>query len=238
MRLLLKIIIGQTLALTFSFFLVNRVFFPGAPIIRPAFKASLVKVLKNPLTGDRAVFPSPAPPRVSPSPQIPSPSSFLPPIASPTPADFLPPPTISALPSPTVILPKSPTPTLTLQNPLTREEAQMVELINSRRAGMGLSVLTVSEPLVAAARRHTRDTTGCSGHVGSDGSTPLKRAREAGYTGNVYGETVGCYPDPASIVEAWWQSPDHFAILTHERIRVIGVGWRSNPTQQTALVGD
>lgn len=103
---------------------------------------------------------------------------------------------------------------------------------------MGLSILSVNSQLVAAARRHSKDLSerGFCGHTGSDNSTPWTRAREAGYTGRVYGETVGCgYPTAAAVVDAWWGSPGHKAVLTYSGATVIGMGWWER--RQTAMVG-
>ncbi len=117
-------------------------------------------------------------------------------------------------------------------------ESQIISLINSRRAQDGLSKVTQNSQLTAAARRHSNDISknnNC-GHTGSDGSDPFKRARESGFTGAVYGETVACrHRTPESAVSGWWSSPPHHRILTNSGIKQIGVGWAGN--YQTALVG-
>ncbi len=117
-------------------------------------------------------------------------------------------------------------------------EEQTIALINQRRQEAGLGSLTKNAYLTAAARKHSADMTskGFCSHTGSDGSDPNKRARDAGYPGNPYGETIGCGHQTAqSIVNGWWESPGHKEILTNGGIRSIGVGWVGS--NQTALVG-
>lgn len=117
-------------------------------------------------------------------------------------------------------------------------ETQTIAEINKRRKDVGLPVVTVNAQLTAAARRHSADISSrrVCGHTGSDNSDPFKRARQAGFLGQIYGETVSCGArTPQAAVNGWWSSPPHHAILTNSGIKQIGLGWVNN--YQTAVVG-
>jgi uncharacterized protein YkwD len=114
---------------------------------------------------------------------------------------------------------------------LTPQEQGTVDLINQRRAAMGLPALRVDPALTAAARRHSNDIgpAGLCQHNGTDGSSPWDRIAQAGYTGFGSGEVVGCgYSTAQGVVDGWWNSPGHFAILTGAAINDIGCGWWLN----------
>ncbi|OGK20174.1 hypothetical protein A3C23_01580 [Candidatus Roizmanbacteria bacterium RIFCSPHIGHO2_02_FULL_37_13b] len=127
---------------------------------------------------------------------------------------------------------------------LSTLEQQTVTLINEKRSAEGKSKLVVNSALTKAARTLSADNAGrasigqCS-HFGSDGSDFIKRANQAGYSGSPFGETIGCgHSSAESIVNGWWSSPPHHAILTNGQVKYIGVGWKqANHTAQTAVVG-
>ncbi len=115
---------------------------------------------------------------------------------------------------------------------LTPQEQQTVNLINARRAAMGLATLRVDPALTMAGRRHSSDIGphGLCQHNGTDGSTPWERIEQAGYTGFGSGEVVGChYSTPLDVVNGWWGSPGHLAVLTGAAINDIGCGWWIDP---------
>lgn len=199
---------------------------------------------------NRIVFRGPTPilqnePIVSAPPQNPT----VPPINLPSilPLPTFPPlPTFAPLPTFIAKLPgseRSPTMSVPTVSPIpqissSQLENEIINLINSRRKADGLGGLTANTQLTAAARRHSADISAHNncGHYGSDGSDPFVRARQAGYTGSVHGETVACrHRTPESAVAGWWSSPPHHAILTNSTIKQIGVGWAGN--YQTAIVG-
>lgn len=178
-------------------------------------------------------------PKASPTlPPYPTSQPTLPPTGGPTPTATKAP---TETPRPTNTPTSTPFPTVTPLPPpnvLTSEEETIVELVNQRRSEMGRGRLSVNFQLVHAARRHSRDLAekGRCGHTGSDGSDPWQRAIEAGYTGVLYGETVGCgYTTPQAVIDGWWSSPPHREILTNPSVTHIGVGWWDS--RQTALVG-
>lgn len=126
---------------------------------------------------------------------------------------------------------------------LTPEEQQTIDIINQRRGELGLTIMHADPALSRAARRHSDDIgpQGLCQHNGTDGSSPWDRAAQAGYTGFAMGEVLGCgYPTPLSVVDGWWGSPRHHAILIDPAARDIGCGWWLNPQGygwQTCLTG-
>lgn len=114
---------------------------------------------------------------------------------------------------------------------MTFEEAETIRLINERRAALGLGTLRIDFALNSAARRHASDIgpQGLCQHNGTDGSSPWDRIAEAGYGGWGAGEVVGCnYRTPLEIVDGWWASPGHYAVLTDPAVNDIGCGWWIN----------
>jgi len=126
---------------------------------------------------------------------------------------------------------------------LTPQEQQTIDLINQRRAGLGLVTLQENAALSRAARRHSYDIgpLGLCQHTGTDGSSPWDRAAEAGYTGFAMGEVVGCnYQTPQEVVDAWWASPAHHDVLVDPNARDLGCGWWLNSSGygwQTCMTG-
>jgi uncharacterized protein YkwD len=111
---------------------------------------------------------------------------------------------------------------------LTPFEAQTISIINQRRAALGRGPLQLNPQLSAAARRHSNDIgpAGLCQHNGRDGTSPWDRIAQAGYTGSAMGEVVGCgYFSPQSVVDGWWNSPGHYAVLTDPNANDIGCGW-------------
>lgn len=174
-----------------------------------------------------------------PTGSYPSPTSYSYPTSPPGGQPTQPPPTQSAPTQPPPPTATNVPPTTPPSNPdLSAQEQETVNLINQKRSSMGLSTLRVVSQLASSARLHSQDISNrnCCCHYGANGSTAADRARSAGYSGTVVGETLGCGPNtPASIVEGWWNSPGHKAVLTYAGARDIGVGWYNN--RQTAVVG-
>ena len=115
---------------------------------------------------------------------------------------------------------------------LSAEERQTVDLINQRRGSMGLGQLQVNMSLTQAARRHSSDIgpARLCQHEGTDGSSPWDRIAQAGYAGIAMGEVVGCnFATPQSVVDGWWASPGHYAILVDAAAVNIGCGWWIGP---------
>jgi uncharacterized protein YkwD len=109
-----------------------------------------------------------------------------------------------------------------------------------RRAGC-TNTLNVSPQLQLAAQWHTDDVLNnrnLDGDIGSDGSTPQDRARNAGFTGTV-AETVAINPALAisgiELINMWYYDPNYFAIMSDCGNTLIGV-WSANSLDRTVVV--
>jgi uncharacterized protein YkwD len=109
-----------------------------------------------------------------------------------------------------------------------------------RRAGC-TNTLNVSPQLQLAAQWHTDDVLNnrdLDGDIGSDGSTPQDRARNAGFTGTV-AETVAINPALAisgiELINMWYYDPTDFAIMSDCANTLIGV-WSENSLDRTVVV--
>jgi len=109
-----------------------------------------------------------------------------------------------------------------------------------RRAGC-TNTLNVSPQLQLAAQWHTDDVLNnrdLDGDIGSDGSTPQDRARNAGFTGKV-AETVAINPALAisgiELINMWYYDPNDFAIMSDCANTLIGV-WSANSLDRTVVV--
>lgn len=123
---------------------------------------------------------------------------------------------------------------------ITLNEQATVDAINQRRKDAGLGILSVNDQLIAAARRESNDNARHSrcDHTGTDGSSPWSRGKDAGFNGQMHGETITCGVNtPGEIVEWWWNSPSHKEILTKPEVKQIGLGWSdTTPVYATAVV--
>lgn len=102
--------------------------------------------------------------------------------------------------------------------------------INAQRAANGCGPLASNGQLNAAASRHANDmqTSGVTGHDGSDGSNPATRIADAGYAPvsvwaeNVYWGTGGGATADAAVT--WWMnSPGHRANILNCALKDVGV---------------
>jgi uncharacterized protein YkwD len=106
-------------------------------------------------------------------------------------------------------------------------------LINEQRRLNGLNRLRANGRLNRAAKRHARDMARHNyfSHVSRSGSSPLGRARAAGWRRGI-GEALawGCgeLSTPRAIVTAWMGSAGHRAIIMGSG-RVVGLGYKRAP---------
>ena len=110
----------------------------------------------------------------------------------------------------------------------TAREVEVARLVNLERANVGVDPVVIDMRLIDAARRHSDDMAANDfvSHTGSDGSSPWDRIADAGYPMLAGGETIGAgYPDEASVVQGWMDSPPHKAILLGSEYQHIGVGY-------------
>jgi uncharacterized protein YkwD len=103
-------------------------------------------------------------------------------------------------------------------------------LVNQQRAHHGRRPLVADRRLMRAAGLHATDMARHNyfSHFSPSGSSPMQRARAAGWRGGV-GEAIawgcGSLSTPRATVRAWMASPPHRAILLGRAHRV-GVGYK------------
>ncbi len=94
----------------------------------------------------------------------------------------------------------------------------MLCMVNHARMSSGLSPFRAERHLARAAARHAADMgrRHYFAHVSPSGTSPLSRARAAGWRGGV-GEVIawgsGTLASPRATLRAWLNSPPHHAIL-------------------------
>jgi uncharacterized protein YkwD len=116
---------------------------------------------------------------------------------------------------------------------IDRGEAQripfrMLDAVNALRAGAGVAPLTLDPRLTAAAETHSRDMAvqARPWHFGSDGSSPIDRARRAGFDGRLLGETISeTYEPELETLTAWMEEPGSRAVILDPEARRMGFAW-------------
>jgi uncharacterized protein YkwD len=121
---------------------------------------------------------------------------------------------------------------------------EVLNQINATRAANGCGAVAANPQLTAAAARHANDmlANGVSAHTGSDGSSPVQRVTDAGYTpyaklGEVVFWGTGSFGTPAAAVNWWMNSPGHRAIITDCEMTEAGFSAVSNGDKM-ATAGD
>lgn len=110
--------------------------------------------------------------------------------------------------------------------------ADLVAATNAARARRGLSQLSESPALSAAALAHARDMVarGYFAHVGPDGGTVASRVKRQNYPYRQVGENLAVGQGAAAeVVRGWTDSPGHAANLFGEEFTEIGVGYVPGP---------
>ena len=106
---------------------------------------------------------------------------------------------------------------------------RVVELTNEVRRSHGLPDLTVNFQLQEVAQQHSQNMAyqDFFSHTGQDGSQPWDRGLAAGYDYRNYGENIAAgQRTPEEVVQAWVDSPGHFANIINPAFTEIGVGFK------------
>lgn len=109
---------------------------------------------------------------------------------------------------------------------------RMEESVNALREAARLAPVSLDAELIASAATHSRDMSiqNRPWLFGSDGSSPLDRARRAGFTGRLVGETISeTYETELQTLAAWMQDPDTRAVILDPDARRIGFAWFQEP---------
>lgn len=109
---------------------------------------------------------------------------------------------------------------------------RMEESINAVRQSSGLAPVQLDPNLIASAATHARDMSVQNRPwlFGSDGSSPLDRARRAGFSGPLLGEVISeSYETELETLAAWMKEPDTRKVILDPSARRIGFAWYQEP---------
>ena len=112
---------------------------------------------------------------------------------------------------------------------------RVLSQVNSLRAGSGAAPLRLDPALVAASAAQSRDMAAQNRawHFGSDGSSPLDRARRAGYPGHLVGENISeSYENDIATLQAWMQERDTRDVIMDPSATTLGVAWYQEPSRK------
>lgn len=173
-----------------------------------------------------------ASPTTSPGTAAPAPEKPKAPVSKTTappapPRTTAPPKPTAAPPSRTTAAPKPPATTALAAGAATPAVARVVALVNSERAKVGCSPVTLNAKLSQAAQAHSADMASHNtmSHTGSDGSDPGQRITRAGYLWSTYGENVAYgYSTPEQVMAGWMASAGHKRNILDCGFKEIGVG--------------
>jgi uncharacterized protein YkwD len=113
--------------------------------------------------------------------------------------------------------------------------AQVIDLVNQRRAGAGCAALVAHDTLGQVAQAHAQDMADNDifDHTGSDGRSPFQRMRDAGYNYRLAAENIAAGANtPAEVVGLWMDSPGHRANILNCALRETGVGYVVDPNDR------
>ncbi len=110
----------------------------------------------------------------------------------------------------------------------SKVQYRMLDSINQLRQAAGAQPVRLNSQLNAAALTHARDMSvqNRPWHFGSDGSSPIDRARRAGYSGIYLGENISeTFETELQTLSAWMNKPDTRRIILDPRARELGFAW-------------
>jgi len=105
---------------------------------------------------------------------------------------------------------------------------RMLDSVNALRATASVSPLELDARLNAAAATHSRDMAVQNRPwlFGSDGSSPLDRARRVGFPGRLLGENISeSFESELQTLAAWMEKPDTRAVILDPNGRYMGFAW-------------
>lgn len=103
-----------------------------------------------------------------------------------------------------------------------------MDLVNTVRAEQGLSPVTLSPQLTAAAETHARDMAAQlrAWNFGSDRSSPQTRAERAGFVGLITGENVSeTFMGPVEMFQTWYADPRARDAMLNPAATHMSLGW-------------
>lgn len=107
------------------------------------------------------------------------------------------------------------------------ERAELLDRVNTLRAGVGVHPYTMNGALTAAAQNHAdwMVASGIYSHTQTDGSSPVSRAASAGYPSRWVSENyyMGQMANVNSAMDFWINSPVHYRGMTNNQYYEIGI---------------
>ncbi|MEJ8562232.1 CAP domain-containing protein [Yoonia sp. GPGPB17] len=105
---------------------------------------------------------------------------------------------------------------------------RMLDSVNALRQTSGVQAVELDARLNAAAATHARDMAVQNRPwlFGSDGSSPLERARRVGYPGRLLGENISeSFESELQTLAAWMAQEDTRAVILDPNARFMGFAW-------------
>ncbi len=117
------------------------------------------------------------------------------------------------------------------RNP-SKVQFEVLDSVNALRQASGLVAVQLNAELNAAAATHSRDMSvqNRPWHFGSDGSSPIDRARRVGYAGRLAGENISeTYETELETLGAWMQEEGTRSVVLDPDARDMGFAWFQEP---------
>lgn len=105
---------------------------------------------------------------------------------------------------------------------------RMLDSVNSLRQTAGLAPVELDARLNAAAATHSRDMAiqNRPWLFGSDGSSPVERARRVGFPGRLLGENISeSFESEIQTLAAWMSQENTRAVILDPNARFMGFAW-------------
>lgn len=109
---------------------------------------------------------------------------------------------------------------------------RMLDSVNALRQASGAPAVQLDPRLNAAATTHARDMSVQNRPwlFGSDGSSPLDRARRAGFQGVLLGENISeTYETELETLAAWMRQDSTRTVVLEPKARFMGFSWFQEP---------
>lgn len=126
----------------------------------------------------------------------------------------------------------------TVPSSTTAYEAEVVRLVNQRRAEHGLKPLSQDWQLSRVARYKSQDMKdlGYFSHTSPTYGSPFQMMKSFGISYRTAGENIAKgYASPEAVVNAWMNSPGHIANILNSTYTHIGVGFVSSGNYWTQM---
>ena len=110
---------------------------------------------------------------------------------------------------------------------------RMLDSVNVLRSSRSLNSLQLNAQLNASAATHSRDMSvqNRPWHFGSDGSSPLDRARRLNYSGEFLGEVISeTFENELDTLSAWMGNKNTRAVILDPNALDLGFSWYQEPS--------